>query len=347
MHRSRPAGTHTRHGPRGHLLHGARPHSSSLQPPPRTQGMVARARLAASFGGATTCCAAATTWACPPSLSTAAVWSLPLPLSGGASRPPSTPKHVGWWPVHEAAVAAAAAHSTASRRGGGEGGRARYRRQLLPPGGEAISGETARAPSDVHVEEDCRARPFLGAAAGRPKSGPSVAQHGPTGEKVVERARARAGRGDCRARWWPHLVTGRGGGGGPGNGAIRTSCVPPTPPPARVRRVVGCSAGPPAGPLDVCPQRATRSGEHAARGRSTGQLVAVAHLEGAPAVHEGPGLICDPLAPALPYCMQHRCRLEGATTTEPPAPLTRDGCSAGSSWTARLGRHKNPAHRER
>lgn len=29
----------------------------------------------------------------------------------------------------------------------------------------------------------------------------------------------------------------------------------------------------------------------------------------------------------------------------PPAPRTRDG--VGSSWTARLGRRKNPAHRER
>lgn len=82
-HHSRSVRTQTCHGPSDHLPHGARPHSSLLQPPPRSQRVVASARLTAAFGGAATRGAAAIT--CPPSLSAATVWSPPLQLSSGAS----------------------------------------------------------------------------------------------------------------------------------------------------------------------------------------------------------------------------------------------------------------------
>lgn len=168
-HRSRSARTHTCYGPSGHLPHGARLHSPSLQSPPRTPEVVVSARLTAAFGGAATRGAGATT--CPPSLSAAAKWSPPPPLSSGASLPSSTPKHVGWWPVHEAAVAVAAALWTASRRelgarageGLGRGVGALPSEDFLRRGGKrSLVKRPALRP--LQAGEDSRGRPFLGSS---------------------------------------------------------------------------------------------------------------------------------------------------------------------------------------
>lgn len=279
-HRSMLARTHPCHGLRGHIRHGVRPHGYSPGPLPRSRGMADSARLAAAVAGAVTRGDAATSY--PPSLSAAAVWSAPFPLSNGASLPPSTPEHVRCWPALEAVVAAAAALWVASRRGvgarGGEGevGGCAALREALPTGG----GRDLWWNGPRHALCSPGRTAARGRFAAQGRACPRVDRrrlsiYGRTGEKRCGRARGprRLPRplvvASLRHCAW--RLPRPGPPGHPGHLRATHAAACPR------KEVVGCSAAPPVLFLDGCPRKASRPGQYAARGRNTGRLVTVTH----------------------------------------------------------------------